>query len=71
VLSSCLKDQIIQSKMVLKNYSCKENKGGKLNLTNAFKNPKKLLLIYGKLLKSDVIRGSDEVNIISINLLKN
>lgn len=43
----------------------------KLNLIRTLRNPKKFVLIYGKLLKSDVIRGRDEVKIIYINLLKN
>jgi len=42
-----------------------------LNLTSDLRNAKKFALISGKELKSLVIRGRDEVKIISINLLKN
>lgn len=61
----------MQSKIVLKNYSCSENSGPKLNLTSDLRNPKKLALISGKELKSLVISGSEEVKIISMSLLKN
>lgn len=59
-----------QSKIVLKYYYFKLNKLTKLNLTSDLRKAKKLALIYGKLLKSLVIKGRLEVNIIYSNLVK-
>jgi hypothetical protein len=61
----------MQSRMVFRYCSWSENRGTKLNFTKAFKNPKKFALIYGNELKSLVISGKEDVNIISISLVKN
>lgn len=49
----------------------RENNMLKLYLIRAFKNAKKLDLIYGNELKSVVIKGMLDLNIISTNVDKN
>lgn len=71
MLSSCLSDQITQSKMRLNLTASSENNMLKLYLIRAFKNAKKLDLIYGNELKSVVIKGMLDLNIISTNVDKN
>jgi hypothetical protein len=55
---------MIQSRIVFKYSSCNEKSGPKLNFTKALKKLKKFALISGKELKSLVIRGKEDVNII-------
>jgi hypothetical protein len=57
VLNSCLNDQTTQSKIVLKCASSREYNSPKLYFIRAFRNAKKLALIYGNELKSVVMRG--------------
>lgn len=71
VLSSWRKDQTTQSRIRLNLFSSKEYNITKLYLMRAFKKAKKFDLISGKELKSVVIRGRLDLNIISTRVERN
>jgi hypothetical protein len=71
VVSSCRSDQITQSSIKLNLLSFREYNIPKLYFIRDFRNAKKLHLISGNELKSVVISGKLELNIISTKVDKN
>lgn len=71
VLNSCLSDQITQSRIRLNLFSSREYSMVKLYFINDFRKAKKLERISGKELKSVVMRGKLELNIIYTRVERN